>query len=125
MCGITMRKTMIAIAIGMAIMSMAACNGCQPKPPPPPPKGSFGGISGTVYFMQSQPLIAATVRTVPPTNSVTTDNNASYTIPNVRPGVYKVIAEYGVSNSGTTDVTVNPNKTTTAVIIVRPNSLNK
>jgi hypothetical protein len=75
--------------------------------------------------MQSQPLIGANVRTIPPSNSVTTDNSANYIISNVRPGVYKVIAEYGVSNIGSTNVTVNPNKTTTAVIIVRPTTLKR
>jgi hypothetical protein len=116
----TMVKTLYAIAISMVIVSMSACTGC---PPNPPPQGSFGVISGTVYYMQSQPLIGATVRTIPPTSSVTTDKYANYIISNVRPGAYKIIAEYGVSNSGSTDVSVNPNKTTTAFIIVRPAAL--
>jgi Carboxypeptidase regulatory-like domain len=112
------RMTMLcAVAIGMAVVLITAFNGCKPNQPP---QGGFGVISGTVYYMQSQPLIGATVRTIPPSNSVTTDNYANYTILNVRPGIYKVIAEYGEKNSGSSDVTVNQNKTTTAVIIVRP-----
>lgn len=114
--GRRMMKTVIAIAVGVVvIVSISACNGCNPE--------SFGEINGTVYFIQHQRLIYATVRTVPPTISVMTDMNANFSIPNVQPGVYKVIAEYGTANSGSAYVTVHPNKTSTVVIIVRPNLL--
>jgi hypothetical protein len=103
------------IALGMVvIVSALFLGGClEPS----------GTINGTVYVMQYQPLIMANVRTEPATTSVMTDNNASFSIPNVRPGLYKVIAEYGVANSGSEYVTVFADKTTTVAIIVRPDSL--
>lgn len=115
----TDRRTLVQmclVALGVAvIVSLSACSACNPDP--------SGAIDGTVYYMQWQPLIYATVRTVPPTTSVMTDLTASFSIPNVRPGLYEVIAEYGVANSGRAHVTVHPNKTTTVVIIVRPDAL--
>jgi hypothetical protein len=113
-----MMKRLISIVIGMiAIFSISACDGCHEEP--------SGEIKGTVYFMQYQPLINAVVRTEPPTTSVMTDNYAHFSIPNVRPGLYKVIAEFGTANSGNSSVTVNPGKSFSVVVIVRPKSLQR
>lgn len=104
-----------AISCLISVSALTGCDGCSSEP--------SGAITGTVYYMQYQPLIKATVRTNPTTTTVMTDNEAKFQIPNVRPGTYKIIAEYGNSNSGSASVVVFPEKASDVVIIVRPNSM--
>ncbi|ACF46355.1 conserved hypothetical protein [Prosthecochloris aestuarii DSM 271] len=104
-----------SITCVVAAFTLTGCDGCSPEP--------SGAITGTVYYMQYQPLIKATVRTNPITTTVMTDNEAKFQIPNVRPGTYKIIAEYGARSSGSANVVVYPEKVSDVVVIVRPKSM--
>ncbi len=80
--------------------------------------GATGTISGVV--IGSGPIEKATVTTEPATASVTTDKDGKYTINNVPPGSYLVIASAAGRNSAASKVSVSVGKGATAKFVLVP-----
>ncbi|MBN1812702.1 MAG: carboxypeptidase regulatory-like domain-containing protein [Anaerolineae bacterium] len=83
----------------------------------PTPQPTTGEISGQVIDSANGFLVpSANVYTIPPTVSVTADEQGRYLIPEVFPGIYTITAaKPGYTGAGVS-ITVNAGKTTTADI---------
>lgn len=83
-----------------------------------------GNISGTIYdAVEGDPIDKARVITTPPSSSVTTAPDGSYSINNVDPGVYHVnAAKLGFDSSGVS-ITVSAGNTAIADIPLLADSL--
>lgn len=78
-----------------------------------------GSIVGTVIDSQTGIGIAnATVMTSPSTTTVVTDINGNFTIPDVQPGVYTVVAHANDYNSNSVTVSVDNGLTATVHIVL-------
>ena len=82
--------------------------------PPPPPAPTTGTISGRVTSTTGTPLDCATVSTQPATGSATTDAQGNYSIANVTPGSYTVVATRSGYQNGTAPVAVIAGQTASA-----------
>lgn len=85
-----------------------------------PTSASNGVISGQVFDETTQnPLYRVFIVTEPPTESVTTSLNGNFTIYNVRPGLYTIIAQKAGYYINRVNVRAQSEKTTSAHIPLR------
>jgi hypothetical protein len=79
-------KSFWAIFAILLCAGILSCKGDKPSSP------NTGGIRGTITDAStSEPIIAASISTTPPTASVTTDSIGDYSIDGIEPGQYIVI----------------------------------
>lgn len=102
----------ILLVVVLALFSMT-CKKEDNNPATP----TTGAIQGEVTNVTGDTVIAgAIVTTSPATSSVSTNAQGAYSIPNVSPGQYSVMAAKGGYNPGSVNVTVVAGQTTTANI---------
>ena len=88
---------------------------------PPPPPADPGVLMGTVTnAVDGAPVAGATITTIPPTQSVTTDSAGSYSLTGVPAGAYSVSATASGFTAGSTSATVTAGQTTMADIALTP-----
>lgn len=111
-----MRFLTISRAIGSILaipffLTLPSCHSDNPTLPP-----TTGSIDGYVYdaSASNQPLPGASVTTVPITSTVITGLNGDYSIRDVNPGIYQVIANKAGYRSDTAVVPVAAGKMITA-----------
>lgn len=109
-----MRSTLFLL---FGILALAAASGCGSDTVKP--SEQLGVIKGTVYSARIQaPVPQVFISTLPPTQSVRTDANGTFTITDVQVGTYTIKAVAGDSGQGTSDVAVVSGRTTTADILL-------
>lgn len=100
-----------------AALLMAGCKSDE-VPVTPTPQSSAPRIEGRVYDGETgQGIAGALVSTVPPSQSVTADANGHFTIGNIAPGQYTVIATKAKVGSGSAQVTLPASGAVTADIV--------
>ncbi len=83
-----------------------------------------GTIKGEVYNAHTGTVIAvANVYTVPPSGSVSTDSSGLFTIENIEPEIYRVVASKHGFDSSSVSVSVSTGNVTTANIPLNPDSV--
>jgi hypothetical protein len=100
----------------LAIMAVAM-TGCADETAPTPQTGRVTGR--VVAEADAAPVPSAVVSTTPPTSSVLTDVQGTFTMVDVPAGTYLVKAEKGGQGSGTSQVAVTGGKTTQSVIVLK------
>ncbi|MBU3742114.1 MAG: hypothetical protein FGM24_07485 [Candidatus Kapabacteria bacterium] len=97
----------------MAVVMAGCSDGTAPTP-------QTGSITGTVVTeTDAIPVPSAVVSTTPPTSSVLTDAQGTFTMTDLQAGTYVVKAEKSGQGSGTSQVAVMGGKTTQCVVIVK------
>jgi hypothetical protein len=79
-----------------------------------------GTIKGTVIDTSGVPVDKALISSTPPSSQLLTSSDGSFSLPDLAPGVYTVLAEKQTVGSGQGTVNVSAGKTTTATIILTP-----
>ncbi len=93
------------------------------NPPPPPPPPTTGVISGRVTSATGVALDGVTVTTQPASGTATTDAQGNYSIANVPPGSYSVIAARSGYSNGTATVSVVAGQTASANLSLQSTAL--
>lgn len=103
------------VAVLLTALILAGCYGSDS-----PTTVSNGVISGQIFDENTQaPIYRAYITTEPPTESVTSNVNGNFSIYNVKPGIYTVIAQKAGYYSNRVSVRAQSDKTTTAHIAIR------
>ncbi|GEM_PF-1446802 len=107
-------KKRATILVVLIALSSITCKKDEPGPTQPPTTGT---IQGKITNTTGDTLVAgANVTTSPATSSVSSDAQGNYTVPNVPPGQYTVMATKGGYNPGSVNITVSAGRSTTGDI---------